>query len=172
MKLFERSGTKGISFGFFENGPPRLKPSRNANQEKPRRFYVYGHFDKQGIPFYIGKGTKRRAWEKALHPAYFRFSGGKWIEGADGSLRFKSINNLTKQKSIQIIKINLYIFNNFWVLDLWQESTRNGKVRFIGISIPYLPCHESYRRWSEEMLNLGTWRFVAETKFDFGPLRD
>ncbi len=35
-----------------------------CSQTKPKRFYVYAHFD-NGKPFYIGKGTKRRAWGKA-----------------------------------------------------------------------------------------------------------
>lgn len=29
-----------------------------------KNFYVYGHFDKEGNIFYIGKGTGRRAWSK------------------------------------------------------------------------------------------------------------
>ncbi len=33
-------------------------------------FYVYGHFDKENNVFYIGKGTKRRAWSKDRHSVW------------------------------------------------------------------------------------------------------
>ncbi len=41
-------------------GPPVR--SSDADQEHPRRNYVYAHVDPAGNVFYIGKGKRRRAW--------------------------------------------------------------------------------------------------------------
>lgn len=45
-------------------GQEPLRPDPNADQNKPRRSYVYAHEDPNGNFFYIGKGTGRRAWSK------------------------------------------------------------------------------------------------------------
>ncbi len=37
---------------------------------KRKNFYVYGHFDKNGNIFYVGKGTERRAWSKDRHSVW------------------------------------------------------------------------------------------------------
>lgn len=52
---------------------PKLTPDCEADQQSPRGFYIYGHFDKNGAPFYIGKGTKRRAWQDDRHPLWKRY---------------------------------------------------------------------------------------------------
>ena len=73
MKLFNQSGTMDILFAIGGNEPSRLVPSRKADQKKPKRFYVYGHFEKEGTPFYIGKGTKRRAWDDDRHDLWHQY---------------------------------------------------------------------------------------------------
>jgi hypothetical protein len=40
---------------------------------KRNNFYVYGHFDKAGNCFYIGKGTDRRAWSKDRHSVWIYY---------------------------------------------------------------------------------------------------
>jgi len=64
---------EGISLRFGEQEPARLEPSPTADQISPKKFYVYGHFDERGRPFYIGKGTGRRAWQGDRHPYWHRY---------------------------------------------------------------------------------------------------
>jgi hypothetical protein len=70
----------GISISFGERKP--LKKSPEANQRKPRKYYVYSHTDADGSIFYIGKGTKHRAWSSHRHPVWKRYVnerlGGIW----------------------------------------------------------------------------------------------
>lgn len=52
---------------------------------KKREFYVYVHRDPQGRVFYVGKGKKRRAWEKEGHNPLWhsyvdRFNGDYEVE--------------------------------------------------------------------------------------------
>jgi hypothetical protein len=50
-----------------------LRRSETANQNNPRKFYVYAHEDMSGQIFYIGKGTGMRAWSKDRHPLWHRY---------------------------------------------------------------------------------------------------
>lgn len=50
-----------------------LVPADDANQQNPRQFYVYGHLDSSDTIFYIGKGTRRRAWSSDRHPLWHRY---------------------------------------------------------------------------------------------------
>jgi hypothetical protein len=51
----------------------RLRPHPDANQENPRRSYVYAHVDSAGKIFYVGKGEGRRAWSTDRHPLWRRY---------------------------------------------------------------------------------------------------
>ena len=59
-----------------------LVPAADANQENPRRSYVYAHTDSAGKIFYVGKGKRRRAWSTDRHPLWYRYVekhlGGKY----------------------------------------------------------------------------------------------
>ena len=73
MKLCTGITGDGISLRISDEPPERLKPSPTASQTAPKRYYVYGHYDEHGVPFYIGKGTARRAWEDDRHPLWHRY---------------------------------------------------------------------------------------------------
>lgn len=63
----------GITLRFGDGQVSRRVPNPNAQQRNPRRSYVYAHLDRQGTPFYIGKGVSRRAWTEDRHPLWHRY---------------------------------------------------------------------------------------------------
>ena len=83
MKLSTRLTNLGIeiSLGATDTSQP-LTPAKDANQESPRRTYVYAHMDKAGNIFYVGKGEGRRAWSVDRHALWQRYVekhlGGKY----------------------------------------------------------------------------------------------
>lgn len=73
MNIWTKITNEGILIGIGNENSEYLKPSPFANQEKPKNYYVYGHFDEQGVPFYIGKGKGKRAWERNRHELWHRY---------------------------------------------------------------------------------------------------
>jgi hypothetical protein len=60
--------TKGTSVGIsvsIGDEPHRFTKSLEADQQSPKAYYVYAHEDDRGVPFYIGMGRGRRAWNTA-----------------------------------------------------------------------------------------------------------
>lgn len=83
MKLTVKLTNLGIKLSLDDDdGPKPLKSVLDANQDKPRKNYVYAHMDSTGKIFYIGKGTGRRAWSTDRHPIWCRYVekhlGGKY----------------------------------------------------------------------------------------------
>lgn len=79
----ETSSDFGLSVHAGGDSSRAKDNSSNVSQSKPRRFYVYVHLAEDGTPFYIGKGTARRAWKNdKRHPLWHRYVdkhlGGKY----------------------------------------------------------------------------------------------
>lgn len=74
MKFTARVTNLGVELSVHDgDGAKLLKPASDANQENPRRSYVYAHMDSAGKIFYVGKGEGRRAWSIDRHPLWRRY---------------------------------------------------------------------------------------------------
>jgi hypothetical protein len=74
MKFTATVTNLGVELSLHDgDGPKPLKPAADANQENPRRSYVYAHMDGTGKIFYVGKGEGRRAWSPDRHPLWRRY---------------------------------------------------------------------------------------------------
>jgi hypothetical protein len=74
VKITARVTNLGVELAVhLGDGPEPLRPAADANQENPRRIYVYAHVDNAGKIFYIGQGQGRRAWSKDRHPLWRRY---------------------------------------------------------------------------------------------------
>jgi hypothetical protein len=64
----------GVEIASGEGDQKRLEPSPDADQDHPRKHYIYAHVDGRGEIFYIGKGSGRRAWStKRRHSLWHRY---------------------------------------------------------------------------------------------------
>ncbi len=74
MEFIIKLTNLGIEFSSHDGkAPSSIEPSPDADQENPRRYYVYAHLDNAGRFFYIGKGTDGRAWSADRHPLWARY---------------------------------------------------------------------------------------------------
>ena len=73
MGLRTSVSNSGISIMFGESPTTRRARKPEADQTAPRGSYVYGHVDANGVLFYVGNGTGRRAWSDDRHHLWHRY---------------------------------------------------------------------------------------------------
>jgi len=90
----------GLELSVHEgNGPIPLKPSPNADQNNPRRNYVYAHVDSTGKIFYVGKGEGKRAWSRERHMFWHQYVE-KHLNGNYGVLIIQ--DNLSAEEAEEV----------------------------------------------------------------------
>lgn len=67
MDVFTRLTNHGISISVGGSALALLQADPQASQTAPRGFYVYGHARPDGVLFYVGNGTRDRAWSGDRH---------------------------------------------------------------------------------------------------------
>lgn len=95
MKITLKITNSGISIATGEGADAPPEKSKDANQSKPRKSYVYAHLDKSGNVFYIGKGIGHRAWDKKRRHSFWQ----RYLDTrSDGSYTIEILNdNLTDE---------------------------------------------------------------------------
>lgn len=73
MKFSIGANNDGITLMPGAEASIRRERNPSASQSQPKRSYVYAHLDEYGVPFYIGKGVDRRAWNDDRHPLWHRY---------------------------------------------------------------------------------------------------
>jgi hypothetical protein len=128
MKLRTRLTNRGVEIFLGRNLPSPLTPSKDADQVKPRGWYVYAHVDSAGKMFYIGYGTGRRAWSRDRHPLWHRYVE-KHLNGKYRVLILQ--DNLSASKAEEI--------ESDWIaqsegLVNWQNMGRHFDLKAIDLS--------------------------------------
>lgn len=82
MDVFTRITNHGISISVGGRPPAPVEADPRASQTSPMGFYVYGHARPDGVLFYVGTGTRDRAWSSDRHHLWGwyveRHLGGKY----------------------------------------------------------------------------------------------
>ncbi len=86
----------------------------------PNRFYVYVHRDINGVLFYVGKGTRQRAWLK-------KRENTKWQEIADKGFTVEIVKDKLLELKEEYREILILRFINDLDLDEIADVTGKSK---------------------------------------------
>lgn len=125
--------SKIISGGISNSKLDEILRNENPSQTEPKGYYVYGHYDVQDNFFYIGKGTKKRAWSKERQ--------SYWLDYVNNKLNDKYfvkifIDNLTSEDAEQFetalmgkYSKNLINWVNWHIKDNYENAEKRGRLR-------------------------------------------
>jgi hypothetical protein len=71
MKI--RFGPNSLDISLSDGSTDKKPPHAMPDQQNPKGFYVYGHYDAKGSLFYVGRGTGGRAWSLDRHNLWKRY---------------------------------------------------------------------------------------------------
>jgi len=73
MSVQIKTTNEGIFLTLSDEPAAPVQRDPDASQTAPRLFYVYAHACPDGKIFYVGKGVRRRAWDKQRHFLWHRY---------------------------------------------------------------------------------------------------
>lgn len=131
MKITTKLTNRGLTISLREDDPKTLEADPVADQDHPKRHYVYAHLDKQGRIFYVGKGAGKRAWSTDRHPLWHRYVN----------------NHLKGEYTIQILQDNLALEESEKLEDAWIAQCSDTVVNWVnmGPSTDYKALDEYHK---------------------------
>ena len=117
MKITSKLTNRGFEISLQEDAPKPLQGDPGADQDHPKRHYVYAHLDKQGRIFYVGKGAGRRAWSTDRHPLWHRYVA----------------NHLNGEYTVQILQDNLTLEESEELEDDWIAQCSDTVVNWVNM---------------------------------------
>ena len=83
---------------------------RYPKGKPPKRHYVYTHRTLSGSVFYVGKGSKRRAWDCKLRSE-------AWFDNASDGYKIHIVaENLSKKDALALEKVVIDVYQQFGTL--------------------------------------------------------
>ncbi len=117
MKITSKLTNGGLEISIQEDDPKPLQADPEADQEHPKRHYVYAHLDKQCRVFYVGKGAGRRAWSRDRHPLWLRYVN----------------HHLNGQYTVQILQDDLALEESEELEDFWIAQCSDTLVNWVNM---------------------------------------